>query len=84
LFEGKATCIDWAGAQRWLYGDYALEALEPIAAAAGGHVCLFKGGDRHGEVRQTLEPVQQQMQLRLKKAFDPSGILNPGRLYGWM
>ena len=45
---------------------------------------LFAGGDRNSEVRGELEPVQQQLQQRLKNAFDPQGILNPGRLYSWM
>jgi len=84
LLADVATVIDWAGAQRWLYGDYQANELQMIAERAGGHVCLFKGGDRRSEVQHPLSPVAQQLQQRLKNAFDPKGILNPGRLYRWM
>ena len=78
------TLIDWGGALRWVRGEADFEHLQAIAAAAGGHVCLFRGGDRAGEVRQQLETVQQRLQLRLKQAFDPERVLNPGRLYSWL
>jgi glycolate oxidase FAD binding subunit len=80
----EATLIDWGGAQRWLSGDADFTRLQRSAATAGGHASLFRGGDRNGEVRQALEPVQQGLQQRLKKAFDPHGIFNPGRLYSWL
>lgn len=79
-----ATLIDWGGAQRWLRGAADFRQLQEIAAAAGGHACLFRGGDRKGEVRQALPPTQRQLQSRLKRAFDPHGIFNPGRLYSWL
>jgi glycolate oxidase FAD binding subunit len=78
------TLIDWGGAQRWLRDDADRDALRRTALSAGGHACLFRGGDRQGEVRQPLEPAEQQLQQRLKQAFDPDRILNPGRLYGWL
>jgi glycolate oxidase FAD binding subunit len=75
------TLIDWGGAQRWVRGDHARALLDEIATASGGHVTLFRGGDRLGEVRPPLSSVQFALQQRLKAAFDPQGILNPGRLY---
>jgi len=84
LFENEDTVLDWAGAQRWIRGDFPLSEMEKIAEKAGGHVTLFKGGDRMGEVRQSLDSINQKLQLRLKKSFDPKGIFNPGCLYGWM
>lgn len=78
------TLLDWAGAQRWLRGAQQAEHLQRLSAEHAGHACLFRGGDRDGEVRAPLGAVQQQLQLRLKQAFDPAGVLNPGRLYSWM
>ena len=76
--------IDWGGAQRWLRGDFLLPELQRVAQKAGGHATLFSGGDRSGEVRPTPGAAAQGLQRRLKHAFDPQGILNPGRLYGWL
>ena len=78
------TLIDWGGAQRWLRGEFSLPELQRAAQSAGGHATLFCGGDRNSEVRPTPAAVAQRLQRRLKYAFDPQGILNPGRLYGWL
>lgn len=76
--------LDWAGAQRWLLGEFDKSELERSAAAAGGHVTLYRRGNRAGEVHHTLNDTLQAMHVRLKRAFDPQGILNPGRLYSWL
>jgi glycolate oxidase FAD binding subunit len=76
--------IDWGGAQRWVRGKLQREQLDRIAADAGGHVTLFRGGERSGDVRAPLNDVERNLQLRLKQSFDPDGILNPGRLYRWL
>ena len=76
--------IDWCGAQRWIFGDYPLAEMEQHANDASGHVCLFRGGNRSGEVRQSLPTYQMALQKRLKNAFDPEGIFNPGILYDWL
>lgn len=76
--------IDWCGAQRWVRGEQDVDALQAEAARAGSHVSLFRGGDRSGEVRPALSRLEQQLQQRIKSAFDPDGLFNPGRLYSWM
>ena len=76
--------IDWGGAQRWLRGEHDRIALEKVAERAGGHVSLFRGGDRTGEVKHSLPPLEKTLHKRLKYAFDPAGLLNPGRMYTWM
>ena len=76
--------IDWGGAQRWIHGDFDKGELERCAESAGGHVSVYRGGDRKGEVHHTLSEALKALHLRLKDAFDPDRILNPGRLYSWM
>ncbi|WP_111493490.1 glycolate oxidase subunit GlcE [Marinobacter bohaiensis] len=73
--------LDWGGAQRWYRGEANLSDMEPLAAAAGGQVSLFRGGDRSGEVMHRQPEALRGLQQRLKQAFDPQGIFNPGRLY---
>jgi len=76
--------IDWAGAQRWLLGEFERAQLERMAEAAGGHVSLYRRGDRSSEVHHTLNPHLKRLHLQLKRAFDPAGVLNVGRLYSWL
>jgi len=73
--------IEWGGAQRWLRSDAPAESIRGLAAKAGGHASLFRGGDRSSEVFHPLPPGLMALHRRLKQAFDPEGLLNPGRLY---
>lgn len=73
--------LDWGGAQRWLKTSCAPATIRELTAKAGGHATLFRGGDRQGAVFHPLSPALMALHLRLKAAFDPHGILNPGRMY---
>ena len=73
--------IEWGGAQRWLRSEAAPAVIRAAVAPAGGHATLFRGGDRSGEVFQPLPGPLLALHRNLKHAFDPAGILNPGRLY---
>jgi glycolate oxidase FAD binding subunit len=81
---GAGWLLDWAGGQRWTRGDRDRSALERVAVDMGGQVSLFRGGDRSGEVLQARTRAQKRLHRALKKAFDPHGLFNPGRLYSWM
>lgn len=76
--------IDWGGAQRWLKGDFNKAELEAIAEKMGGQVSLYRGGNRDSEVFHTQPEALKLIHQRLKHAFDPNAIFNPGRLYSWM
>lgn len=78
------TLLDWGGAQRWVRGEQQRDELEKSAEDAGGHVSLYRGGDRTCEVNHRINSVQKALHQRLKHALDPVGIFNPGRLYSWM
>ena len=71
---------DWGGAQRWLRSDVPPDRVFAAAARVGGHAALFRG-EPGGGVFQPLPPQLRALQANLKRAFDPEGLLNPGRLY---
>ena len=78
--------VEWGGALRWVVagGDGASAhgaRIRARAAELGGHAAAFRGGDRGGEVFQPLSAPLASIHRRLKQAFDPAGIFNPGRLY---
>ena len=78
---GGAQLLEWNGGLRWLRSS--LSALEIRAAAerAGGHATLFRARDKSVGAFTPLDPVRLRLHRELKRAFDPAGILNPGRMY---
>jgi glycolate oxidase FAD binding subunit len=71
------SLIEWGGALRWLRGAEA----RALAAKADGHATLFRSQGKRESVFAALDPLVMTLHRRLKAAFDPAGILNPGRLY---
>lgn len=71
---------DWGGQQGWLRGPLDAPALRAWAARQGGHATAFRHPPDDA-VFQDLPPALLALQQRLKAAFDPAGILNPGRFY---
>ncbi|MDE2600589.1 MAG: glycolate oxidase subunit GlcE [Rhodocyclaceae bacterium] len=78
-----ATLIEWFGAQRWVRGSAEIgpDALRARVAALGGHATLFRDSLPGVQRFQSLSPALQTVHARLKAAFDPRGIFNPGRMY---
>jgi glycolate oxidase FAD binding subunit len=72
--------IEWGGAQRWLLSGEKPHAIRQAALAAGGHATCFRNA-QDTEIFTPLSKPMLALQQRLKKAFDPKGILNPGRIY---
>jgi len=81
LFPGHPQLVEWGGGVRWLRGEHDPFAIRSTAERAGGHATLFRGGDRSAGAFHPLKPALAKIHRRLKAAFDPAGILNPGRLY---
>jgi len=76
--------VDWAGGLLWVEpGANSPRNVHEIARSFGGHAMLFRGGDemRQGDVFQPLDATTRALTQRLKAAFDPQGIFNPGRMY---
>jgi glycolate oxidase FAD binding subunit len=84
LVLGGAQMIEWGGAQRWLRADgdaITAQTIRRTAQACGGHATLFRGGDKSTGVFQPLAPALARIHARMKDAFDPAHIFNPGRMY---
>jgi glycolate oxidase FAD binding subunit len=73
--------LDWGGAQRWLRTPADPATVREVTAGAGGSATLFRGGDGTTSAFHPLPEPLAALHRRLKTAFDPEGILNPGRLY---
>ncbi|ACC76415.1 glycolate oxidase subunit GlcE [Paraburkholderia caribensis] len=72
--------IDWAGAQRWLRSDAQAADIRQLAHAAGGHATCFTPSLEREPFHPLAAPLLR-YQHQLKRRLDPSGVLNPGRLY---
>ena len=79
---------DWSGGLIWLetppISDAGAVEIRRTLAEFGGHATLIRAetGARAGiDVFQPLDPPLMALTAAVKKAFDPVGILNPGRMY---
>lgn len=70
--------LDWGGAQRWLKTTASVGAVQTAAQKMGGHATLHIP---QGAMLTPLSPALEKIHRQVKAAFDPAGILNPGRLY---
>lgn len=75
---GGEALYDWAGGLVWALSEDAA-AVRAAAVAAGGHATLWRG-DAAGPAFQPLDGGLDALTARVKAAFDPDGLLNPGRL----
>ena len=72
---------EWGGAQRWLLGHADARAVRSLAQAHGGHATRYRGDPDREQVFHPLPAGLMNLHRRLKQAFDPHGIFNPGRMY---
>jgi glycolate oxidase FAD binding subunit len=73
--------IEWGGAQRWICTAAPASVLRQVAERVGGHATLFRGRDKSPGVFSALRSPLDRIHRDLKRAFDPDGVFNPGRLY---
>lgn len=78
--------FDWAGGLLWLAceGDGAARLIrEALLRHGGGHATLMRAPDDLRRKTPVFEPLAKplaQLNSRVQNAFDPFGLLNPGRL----
>ena len=79
---------DWSGGLVWAEvlptTDAGAADIRRVIAMHGGHATLIRAEAQVRsavEVFQPLEAGLQKLTRKLKAAFDPAGILNPGRMY---
>lgn len=83
--EAAGAVIDWGGGQRWIRTNEPAVTVRETVAGFGGHATYYGGGPETDEpipVFHPLNPALATLHRRLKAAFDPSGILNPGVMDG--
>ncbi len=78
---GGEILRDWAGAQVWFAGDENVDRVKDAVHAAGGHATLFRGATDDEAVFAPLPHPLFELHRRLKAAFDPAGVFNPGRMF---
>lgn len=86
--EGADAFLDWGGGLVWLAlpagADAGEDAVREAVGRSGGHATLFRApAELRGRVPvfHPQEAAKAALTRRIKTAFDPAGILNPGRMY---
>lgn len=83
--EFELLLIDWGGAQRWVHAPPDDSTLGDYCRRHGGHAtCIDRTGKSTASAVAAPAPALQTLMLRIKQAFDPAGIFNPGYYFGWM
>ncbi|HJD43730.1 MAG TPA: hypothetical protein H9906_01705, partial [Candidatus Paenalcaligenes intestinipullorum] len=80
---GDEVLIEWGGAVRWLYSSVEEAQIRAWAVSVGGTATAFRIPPEL-DINSPFHPLPApllRLQQNLKRAFDPAGILNPGRLY---
>jgi len=69
---------DWAGGLAWLLTEEPAAKVRAAVRDLGGHALCLRGADAFGARGGPLGTLQD----RVKAAFDPLDVLNPGRMEG--
>ena len=90
ILEGRPgeALYDWGGGLIWLAVEAAPDACAGVVrqpvAAVGGHAMLVRAPEYVRDRVSVFEPQDgplDNITKRIKEGFDPSGVLNPGRMH---
>ena len=76
--------IEWGGALRWVFTEAEPSVVRAAAEQAQGQATMFRGTTKPQSVFHPLPKPLMAVHRRIKRAFDPHGIFNLGRLYSDM
>jgi len=81
------TVYDWAGGLIWMQLEEGAAGGDKVIRAAvdakGGHATLFRRDETVSETVEAFHPEHRRIadiSEKLRRQFDPAGILNPGRM----
>jgi len=75
--------IEWGGALRWCKTRADALTVRAVAEAAGGQATIFRGADKPAGAFHPLPVALLEIHRKLKQTFDPHGVFNIGRMYGF-
>jgi glycolate dehydrogenase FAD-binding subunit len=78
--SGK-TYYEWNGALRWLVSDENEIVIRETVAKQGGHAVCYRQHNKPDNVFHPLDTGLLKLHQKIKNAFDPCGIFNPGKMY---
>jgi glycolate oxidase FAD binding subunit len=73
--------IEWGGALRWMFTEAEAGAVRAVAERVNGQATMFRGATKPQSVFHSLPKPLMDVHRRMKRAFDPHGIFNLGRMY---
>ena len=82
LLQPEKFLADGAGGTVWVQSNST--GIHALAAQCGGHALHVRhqvNASAENEIFQPLDPVMAHLTMRIKNAFDPNRVLNPGRMY---
>jgi len=75
------TLYEWNGAQRWLLSDENEMVIREAVTKLGGHAICYRQHNKTDSVFHPLDMGLLKLHQKIKHAFDPSSIFNPGKMY---
>ena len=77
------SSFEWNGSLRWIKSTETADTIFSACQKYRGHASLFRSSSKPTDCLAPMNPQLQTIHQKLKHAFDPEKILNPGRMYSW-